>query len=963
MQLALSKTFGQKPVKFQLEQDGDFYMVGSEVGNYLRMFRGSLYKRYPSLWRRLASVEERKKIVASSHATSVTLLKASECEEIFEGNDEKYKAVSITTEPPAYLREQKAKRSSQWVPTLPNSSHHLDAVPCSTTINRNRMGRDKKRTFPLCFDDHDPAVIHENAAQVEALVPIRLDMEIDGQKLRDAFTWNMNEKLMTPEMFAEILCDDLDLNPLAFVPAIASAIRQQIESNPTDGMLEEQADQRVIIKLNIHVGNISLVDQFEWDMSEKENSPESFALKLCSELGLGGEFVTTIAYSIRGQLSWHQRTYAFSENPLPTIEIAIRNTGDADQWCPLLETLTDAEMEKKIRDQDRNTRRMRRLANTAPSCKSSTGPRLHPTVAPGHSHKRGLHHLEVNVMTGAETEEDIPLGERKTVTDFCYLLDKSKQLFNGLRDLPQYGHKQWQSYFGRTFDVYTKLWKFQQQHRQVLDSRYGLKRWQIGEVASKIGQLYYHYYLRTSETSYLNEAFSFYSAIRQRSYYFQVNKEDRPELVVKKLRYYARYIVVCLLLNKMDLVKVLVKELSEEIEDYTQRFNTEDQLEWNLVLQEVAAFVEADPVMVLNENNSAVVVISHRLQEGSVPPLEQGMVVGQLILADALIIGNCNNQVKFSELTIDMFRMLQTLEREPVNLATQTPKQGTVEPIEKPAKRENPHKYLLYKPTFSQLFTFLSASFKELPANSVLLVYLSATGVFPTGPSDYEGPYDFGGVLTNTNRDVVNGETMQKKNQAQKEMHCLHPGDLFPFTRKPLFVIVDSSNSTAYKNFTNLFGQPLVCLLSPTVYPKSVQDQCQRGSLFTLFLYSPLLAFSSVCGLNSVRRGLWDRAQEFLSKVYNDIGQMITRSRTIDQAFLQFFGDEFLRLLLIRFVFCSAALRLHKLFRESQSFPDSYPELPKQDTVENSLLQKHILELATILDVQSLFWDDSLEVY
>lgn len=27
----------------------------------------------------------------------------------------------------------------------------------------------------------------------------------------------------------------------------------------------------------------------------------------------------------------------------------------------------------------------------------------------------------------------------------------------------------------------------------------------------------------------------------------------------------------------------------------------------------------------------------------------------------------------------------------------------------------------------------------------------------------------------------------------------LHPGDLFPFTRKPLFIVVDSSNSTAYK--------------------------------------------------------------------------------------------------------------------------------------------------------------------
>ncbi|KAG7476778.1 hypothetical protein MATL_G00086570 [Megalops atlanticus] len=565
-------------------------------------------------------------------------------------------------------------------------------------------------------------------------------------------------------------------------------------------------------------------------------------------------------------------------------------------------------------------------------------------------------------MTGAGADDDIPLGERKTVTDFCYLLDKSKQLFNGLRDLPQYGHKQWQSYFGRTFDVYTKLWKFQQQHRQVLDNRYGLKRWQIGEVASKIGQLYYHYYLRTSETSYLNEAYSFYSAIRQRSYYYQVNKEDRPELVVKKLRYYARFIVVCLLLNKMDLVKVLVKELSEEIEEYTQRFNTEDQLEWNLVLQEVAAFVMADPVVVLNDDNTAVVT-SNRLQEGGVPQLEQGMVVGQLTLADALIIGNCNNQVKFSELTIDMFRMLQALEREPVNLATQATKPGALEPSERPAKRENPHKYLLYKPTFSQLYTFLSASFKELPANSVLLVYLSATGVFPTGCTDYEGPYDFGGVLTNTNRDVVNGETVQKRNQAQKEMHCLHPGDLFPFTRKPLFIIVDSSNSTAYKNFSNLFGQPLVCLLSPTVYPKSMKDQSQRGSLFTLFLYSPLMAFLFICDLCSLRQGLWEKAQEFLRKVYRDIGQLLTHSHSIDQAFLQFYGDEFLRLLLIRFVFCSAVLRLHKLFRESRSFPESFPPLPKQDTVESTVLQKHVLDLAAMLEVQNLFYDSTPDSY
>ena len=65
------------------------------------------------------------------------------------------------------------------------------------------------------------------------------------------------------------------------------------------------------------VGNILLEDQIEWDMSETENTPERFAQSYCKELGLGGEFVPTIAYAVRGQLAWHQTTASFSENPLP----------------------------------------------------------------------------------------------------------------------------------------------------------------------------------------------------------------------------------------------------------------------------------------------------------------------------------------------------------------------------------------------------------------------------------------------------------------------------------------------------------------------------------------------------------------------------------------------------------------------------------------------------------------------
>lgn len=90
-----------------------------------------------------------------------------------------------------FCRDNKAKKSAPWVPSLPNSSH-LDAVPQATPINRNRVNMKKVRTFPLCFDDADPVAFHENATQQELLVPIRLDMEIEGQKLRDTFTWNKN---------------------------------------------------------------------------------------------------------------------------------------------------------------------------------------------------------------------------------------------------------------------------------------------------------------------------------------------------------------------------------------------------------------------------------------------------------------------------------------------------------------------------------------------------------------------------------------------------------------------------------------------------------------------------------------------------------------------------------------------------------------------------------------------------
>ncbi|XP_077861892.1 protein SCAI-like [Saccoglossus kowalevskii] len=273
-------------------------------------------------------------------------------------------------------------------------------------------------------------------------------------------------------------------------------------------------------------------------------------------------------------------------------------------------------------------------------------------------------------------------------------------------------------------------------------------------------------------------------------------------------------------------------------------------------------------------------------------------------------------------------------------------------------KRENPHKYLLYKPTFGQLFTFLSAGFKELPPNAALLIYLSADGSSGSERPEDEGAYDYGGVVTNNRREP--GEPLQmKRSHLLKEMHCLHPGDLYPFSRKPLFLVVDSTNSVVFKNVPNLFGQPLVCLMSPTQLPKNLQDQNTKGNLFTLFMYSPLTAFCHVCDIGDIPVALWEKCQKHVTMVTQETATLISKSRSLDHTYMQFYGDEFLRLLMLRFVFCYVTLKYHRGFKDDTYYPQSHPEMKGCDILENVNLHKWILELASILDVRALFLEVS----
>ena len=113
------------------------------------------------------------------------------------------------------------------------------------------------------------------------------------------------------------------------------------------------------------------------------------------------------------------------------------------------------------------------------------------------------------------------------------------------------------------------------------------------------------------------------------------------------------------------------------------------------------------------------------------------------------------------------------------------------------------------------------------------MIYISADACDPSGKFNNDGPYDRGGLHTNGKRELSNQttgpdskvETIIKKSSNFKEAHCIYPGDLYAFTRKPLFLIVDSPASPAFQGFPQLFGQPFATFLSPANLPKIFQGR------------------------------------------------------------------------------------------------------------------------------------------
>ncbi|KAG4304076.1 hypothetical protein PORY_002440 [Pneumocystis oryctolagi] len=231
----------------------------------------------------------------------------------------------------------------------------------------------------------------------ELLVPVRIEVDSDRYRLRDTFTWNLHEVSISPEQFAEVLCEDFSLPPQPyFATSIAKCITDQLseyhhhvtsdsihDAEMSDTFLTSELpyttykddDMRIQVKLDIVIAQYNLVDTFEWDINNPCNDPEVFAERMCHELALIGEFKTAIAHSIREQAQMYTKSlflvgYPFDGRPiededikttiLPTVSCILRPVETLNEYSPVLYELSESEVEKQNKENERDARRKRR---------------------------------------------------------------------------------------------------------------------------------------------------------------------------------------------------------------------------------------------------------------------------------------------------------------------------------------------------------------------------------------------------------------------------------------------------------------------------------------------------------------------------------------------------------------------------------------------------------------------------
>ncbi len=242
------------------------------------------------------------------------------------------------------------------------SNNHGDA-----SSSNNFQGKLAAKTKHLNFTEYE---LNFNSVNEEILIPIRINLEHNSNRIVDFFMWNLNETLITPEQFALITCQDMDL-PNSFQNQIANSIKSQIEeyTNLVTIQLPKDIDIHVVIELSCNLDKKLYEDRVEWDLTNDMITPEAFAKYVVMDLGLSLEFLPAIAHTLHESILKLKKDCIDGRLPQEIYnqsafgyEAGVRLDHETlgASWVPSVEELSQWEIEKREIEKERNIRRLKR---------------------------------------------------------------------------------------------------------------------------------------------------------------------------------------------------------------------------------------------------------------------------------------------------------------------------------------------------------------------------------------------------------------------------------------------------------------------------------------------------------------------------------------------------------------------------------------------------------------------------
>lgn len=162
---------------------------------------------------------------------------------------------------------------------------------------------------------------------------------------------------------------------------------------------------------------MKLEDQFEWDLACTSNSPEQFAVQYTAELGLSGEFTTALAHQIREQVYAYRKAIFSGLAGQPVEDDELRPTflppltrstlartfESAHAHMPLLNYMSDSEIEKNEKEREKEIKRKRRTVRSKAAGGTSGSFTISGRIIPDRTYRTsgiGFSELDNSVLGG-----------------------------------------------------------------------------------------------------------------------------------------------------------------------------------------------------------------------------------------------------------------------------------------------------------------------------------------------------------------------------------------------------------------------------------------------------------------------------------------------------------------------------------------------------------------------------------